>query len=315
MDIVLVLLGLAIILALAVLILTLYIYNIKKSLKNVLLVMNDIKKGNANRKVLARNGDITSDICYQLNEIVSKYHSRIIDLKESEKTYKQLMTNLSHDVRTPLTSLIGYLDVICNKVVDDAEKDGYIEIARNKAYNLKDFVDELFEWLRLDSKERSFCFESLDINEMTRSILTDWISIFEKNSITLQVNIPETECNISLDINAYTRMINNIIQNSLEHSGGNHIDISMMRKNDTIIINISDNGRGIAEKEIPFIFDRLYKCDKSRSRKGNGLGLSIVKELAAAHHGTISAASIPKERTTFTITMPMNIAPREITGF
>jgi signal transduction histidine kinase len=240
---------------------------------------------------------------------VSGYNSRIIELKRSEKAYKQLMTSLSHDVRTPLTSLIGYLDAIHNKVVEGAEKDGYLEIARNKAYNLKDFIDRLFEWFKLDSKERSFYFESLDINELTRSILADWIPIFEKNSITFHVDIPETECNILLDINAYTRMINNIIQNSLDHSGGNQIDISIMQKSDTAVINIFDNGKGIAEKEIPFIFDRLYKCDKSRSHKGSGLGLFIVKELAAAHHGTISAASISDEKTTFTITLPMEKVP------
>ena len=303
-----ILLGLVIILTVAVLILTAYIHNIRKSLKNMLLVLNDIEKGNANRKVLAGDGDITSDICYKLNEIVSGYNSRIVELKESEKAYKQLLTNLSHDVRTPLTSLIGYLDAIDNKVVEGAEKDGYMEIARNKAYNLKDFIDKLFEWFKLDSKERPFYFQSIDINELTRSILADWIPVFEKNSITFHVDIPETECNILIDINAYTRMINNILQNSLDHSGGTQIDISMMQKSDTTVIIISDNGKGIAEKEIPFIFDRLYKCDQSRSRKGTGLGLSIVKELAAAHHGTISAASISKEKTAFTITLPMEKA-------
>lgn len=304
MDTVVILTGLVIILVLAVLIFAAYIHNIKKSLKNMIVVLNDIENGNANRKALVRDGDIVADICYKLNEIVSSYNTRIVVLQKSEKAYKQLLTSLSHDVRTPLTSLIGYLDAINDEIVGGAEKDGYLEIAINKAYNLKDFIDRLFEWFKLDSKERSFYFENIDINELTRSIIADWISIFEKNSVTFHVDIPEKEYNILLDINAYTRMLNNIIQNSLKHSGGTRIDISVMQNRDIATINISDNGKGISEKDINLIFDRLYKCDESRSRKGNGLGLSIVKELAVVHGGTVSAASIPKEKTTFTITLP-----------
>lgn len=305
MDTVKILLSLVILLVLVVSILVRYILNIKKALGNMLLVLENIKDGNENRRILSKGNEATADICYKINEIVANNKSKIIELKSSEKAYKQLLTSLSHDVRTPLTSLIGYLDAIHNKIVDGTEKDEYLEIARNKAYDMKEFVDMLFEWFKLDSKERRFYFEDTDINELTRSILTDWIPVFDKNAIACHVEISEEEYNLPIDINAYTRIINNIVHNSMVHSGGNQIDISIIKKNDTIVISISDNGKGIEEKEIQHIFERLYKCDKSRSHKGSGLGLSIVKELVSAHHGIISVSSISHEKTTFAVILPI----------
>lgn len=305
MDTLKILFALVILLMLTVAILISYILNIKKALANMLLVLENIKNGNENRKILSKSNEITADICYKINEIVANNKSKIIKLKTSEQAYKQLLTSLSHDVRTPLTSLIGYLDAIHNKIVDGTEKDEYLEIARNKAYDMKEFVDMLFEWFKLDSKERTFHFENTDINELTRSILVDWIPVFDKNAIASHVNISDEEWNLLVDINAYVRIINNIIQNSIVHSGGNQIDISIIKKNNTIVISISDNGKGIEEKEMQHIFERLYKCDKSRSHKGSGLGLSIVKELVSVHHGIISVSSISYEKTTFAVILPI----------
>lgn len=306
MDTIKILTIIIILLAFTVVILLFKIIGIRKKHIDISQILDEIKDGNSNRKILTRDNEIISHICYKINEIIETYTSRIVELEKSDKAYKKLMTSLSHDVRTPLTSLIGYLDAIHNNVVEGAEKDEYIEIARSKAYNLKDFVDMLFEWFKLDSKERTFHFENADINELTRSIAADWIPIFDKNSIRFNIDIPEAECCASLDVLAYTRIINNILQNSVLHSGGSEIAISIIQNNENIELNISDNGKGIAEKELPFIFDRLYKCDESRSSSGNGLGLSIVKELVTAHLGSISVSSIPYEKTTFTIILPEN---------
>jgi len=305
MDITHVLIALIIVLALAVLMLSGYIIHTRQSLSRMLQVLDDIEKGNHNRKILLKDKEAIADIGYKINGIVDNYNARIIELKEAEKAYKQLLTSLSHDVRTPLTSLIGYLDAIHNEVVKGDEKDNYLDIARNKAYNLKEFVDILFEWFKLDSKERTFQFENTDINELTRYILTDWIPVFDKNRIAYGIHILDTECQMSLDPNAYTRIINNLIHNMLEHSGGDRIEIGVHCNNDVVSITVSDNGKGIENKHLPHVFDRLYKCDESRTHIGNGLGLAIVKELVSAHQGKISVSSIPNEKTTFTINLPL----------
>lgn len=307
MDMVKILFLLVIVLVLLVIILLCKIISIRRKHKDISQILDEIKAGNSNRKIIS-SGKITDDIGYKINDIVEDYSTKLIKLEKSDISYKKLMTSLSHDVRTPLTSLIGYLDAIQSKVVDEEEKDQYIEIARNKAYNLKNLIDMLFEWVKLDSKEREFHFENIDINEFTRDIIIDWIPIFEKNAVSFNVDILETEYNVYLDVVAYTRIINNIIQNSLQHGECSEIGIKIIQKDSTIIINIYDNGRGIDEKEIPYVFERLYKCDESRSNKGSGLGLSIVKELVNAHHGSIYVTSILNKKTTFTITLPINMS-------
>ena len=129
--------------------------------------LEDIKSGNPNRRVLARKSDMTKRICYAINEIAVKNQSQLIQQKQSEQAYKRLMTSLSHDVKTPLASLFGYLDAVENGLVAGEEKEAYIHVAVEKACHLKHFVEALFEWVKLDAKEQVFHFELCDFNELT----------------------------------------------------------------------------------------------------------------------------------------------------
>lgn len=264
----------------------------------------DIKTGNLNRRVLARKNDMTKQICYDINEIALENQARFIQQKQAEQSYKRLMTSLSHDVKTPLASLVGYLEAIEHGLVVGEEKEEYIHVASDKAYRLKDFVISLFEWVKLDAREQIFHFELVDLNEMTRNIIADWVSTFENNSLKYEIEIPETEYFIRIDPNAYTRILNNLLQNIMVHSKATQILLNIIESNQQAIITLTDNGRGILPEKIPHIFERMYQCDDSRSSKGNGLGLSIAKELVNAHKGTINVASTPNFETTFTITLP-----------
>lgn len=264
----------------------------------------DIKTGNLNRRVLARENDMTKQICYDIDEIALENQARFIQQKQAEQSYKRLMTSLSHDVKTPLASLVGYLEAIEHGLVVGEEKEEYIHVASDKAYRLKDFVISLFEWVKLDAREQIFHFELVDLNEMTRNIIADWVSTFENNSLKYEIEIPETEYFIRIDPNAYTRILNNLLQNIMVHSKATQILLNIIESNQQAIITLTDNGRGILPEKIPHIFERMYQCDDSRSSKGNGLGLSIAKELVNAHKGTINVASTPNFETTFTITLP-----------
>ena len=120
--------------------------------------LTDMKNGNLNRRVLARESDLTKQICYDINEIAMSSQSRLIQQKQSEQAYKRLMTSLSHDVKTPLASLVGYLEAVESKMVTGAEQEEYIQVAAEKAHHLKDFVTALFEWVKLDAREQIFQF-------------------------------------------------------------------------------------------------------------------------------------------------------------
>ncbi len=283
------------------------LYRIRDQLSLIQDALTDIKNGNLNRRVLARESDQTKQICYDINEIAMSSQARLIQQKQSQQAYKRLMTSLSHDVKTPLASLVGYLEAVESKMVTGAEQEEYIQVATEKAYHLKDFVTALFEWVKLDAGEQIFHFELCDLNEQSRSIMADWVPLLENNNFTYEIEIPETEYIMRLDPTAYTRILNNLLQNILTHSGGSHISLTVTETEQQAKIMVADNGKGISAAELPHIFERMYQCDHSRSAKGNGLGLSIAKELVSVHKGTITAAGAPGAGTAFTITLPKGL--------
>lgn len=266
--------------------------------------LEDIKNGNLNRRVLAMESDMTREICYGINEIAINSQSRLIQQKQSEQAYKRLMASLSHDVKTPLASLVGYLEAIESKLVVGEEKDEYIHVASDKAHSLKHFVENLFEWVKLDSREQIFRFEIFDLNELSRNLIADWIPILENSHFKYEFDIPETEYSIRIDATAYTRILNNLLQNIITHSGGDNMALRIFENEHQAKIVITDNGKGISSDNLPHIFGRMYQCDHSRAAKGNGLGLAIAKELVSVHKGTITADSTPGTETIFTIILP-----------
>ena len=149
------------------------IRQVKKKIKETLGVLAEIRQGNGNRRILAATSELTAPIAYEINDIVSSYEKELASLRKAEETNKQLMTSLSHDVRTPLTTLIGYLDAVHKGIVTGREKDEYTEIARHKAYDLKEYIDVLFDWFKLNSGEFVLMNDVVEAAELTRDILIE----------------------------------------------------------------------------------------------------------------------------------------------
>lgn len=279
---------------------------IKGQLREIENALSEISGGNGNRRLLAKHNDLTAPLSYQINQIVSSYEAQIAAMRRTDEMNKQLMTSLSHDVRTPLTTLIGYLDAVQRGIVSGKEREDYVRIAQRKAHDLKDYIDTLFDWFKLNSNELQFDIRPLEVMELTREILKDWIPIFEEKRIIYDIYIPDVPCVVNLDADAYRRVLNNLIQNVVAHSQAEHIEITLKTDGEKFLLCVSDNGIGISQGDLPHIFDRLYKCDMGRSEKGSGLGLSITKQIVEKLGGSISAESVPKEKTVFTVQFNIN---------
>ena len=285
-------------------------------------VLDDIKKGNGNRKILSKDEDNFSEIIYKINEIVYLYEEKLIEFRKMENANNQLLTSLSHDIRTPLTSIIGYTDAIKKELLKNGLNDkydlqnviennntlennnvieNYIDIVREKSYSLKEYLDNVFDWFKLNSNEFYLDLKDTEITELSRNIIKSWIVIFEEKDIDFDIEIEEKEIICNLDQNAYARVINNIIQNAVEHSKTKKIQISIKESNRKIFITIKDFGVGIEPDDLEHIFDRLYKCDKARNKVGSGLGLYITKELVEKMNGCINVKSEVGEGTEFEI--------------
>lgn len=279
----------------------------KKQISEMLDALSDIKNGNGNRRILAKTHELAAPLAYEINDIILSYENKLSTFRQAEEANKQLMTSLSHDVRTPLTTLIGYLDAAHKGIVTEKERDNYIEIARQKSHDLKDYIDVLFDWFKLNSNEFVMNIDTVEAAELTRNILIDWIPIFEDRQIVYAVTIPEQPFFVRLDPDGYMRILNNLIQNVITHSHGDKMEFSLCKYENDIKITISDNGIGIKTKDLEHIFERLYKCDKGRSEKGSGLGLSIAHQLTEKMNGKITAESEPEHGTIFTLRFPLTV--------
>lgn len=261
-----------------------------------------IVKETTGQKLFIKGNGILAEIHFELNEILEKSHRQFLELKQAEKANQQILTNLSHDVRTPLASLIGYLEALDNGKAEDW--DAYIHVAYRKALDLKELADVLFEWFQIHSGERLYRMECYDINELTREMIIEFLPLMERNRITLEVNISEEEWFLRMDQVAYKRMVRNLICNAIQHGKCNLIRMEILRRKDGVIISVFNNGVAIPKDKIEFVFERCYQCDAARSGGGNGLGLAIVKELVTAMGGVVSVESLAGYGSTFYLEFP-----------
>lgn len=278
----------------------------RRQIKEIAEALADVKNGNGNRRVLANPSQLLSPLIYEINDIILAYEEQIAVFHQTDETNKQLMTSLSHDVRTPLTTLIGYLDAVHKGVVTGTEREEYIEISRRKAYDLKGYIDVLFDWFKLNSDEFAMTIQRTEAAELTRNILIDWIPLLEDQNIEYSIEIPNQAVIANLDPDSYLRIINNLLQNVITHSQADSVDILLTKREDIMQLSISDNGVGIGKEDLKQIFSRLYKCDKSRSDKGSGLGLSIAYQLTEKMGGQLSVESSSGQGATFILTLPLS---------
>ena len=281
-----------------------YILHIRKQLGEWLGFLKNLNKAPERNSLVKGNG-ILADINFELNRILEESRRQFVKLQRAERANQQLLTDLSHDVRTPLASLTGYLESLdsCNA----PEQEEYIHVAYRKALDLQELVDLLFQWFKLTSDEPRYQMRDYDINELTREVIIEQIPILEKRQVSLSADIPDDEWLVRADKMAYARIINNLLSNAMKHGRCSLIELAVRRREEEILVFVSNDGASIPEKELPFIFDRLYKCDSARSESGSGLGLAIVRELAEAMSGKITAESVPGGKTTFCLILPFPV--------
>lgn len=262
-------------------------YRMKNEIGEIKELLKDVVKGNMDRRIIVKQQSVLAEVCFMMNEIIEMNKQILVSRDAVERENNQLMTSLSHDIRTPLTSIIGYLDALSYQYVNQELSKDFIEITRKKAYLLKGYIDNLFQWFKLNSGEQIFIPQDMDIVETVKIILANWIVVFEKNNIQYDFFTEIENLVLCIDHNILERILNNLIQNVVEHSGASCINVIIKNDNVKCYIIIEDNGIGIAEKEQERIFERLYKCDEARENKGSGLGLAIVKKLIDLMEGQI----------------------------
>lgn len=230
----------------------------------------------------------------ELRELAENINFMSAELEKEDRKRSEFLTNISHDLRTPLTTILGYIDIIKkDKLNSKEELNKYISIIERKGEYLRTMLEDFFEYSKLTSKDIVLNYENLELNELGRQIFEDEESEFDEKSLKLEVELSKEPVYIYGDPDLIGRAVNNIISNSLKYSKTNtvvKIKISKEILNNVsygvfLVSNIPKDT--VSEEEVNSFFERLYKKDQSRHEEGSGLGLSIVKDIVKLHGGSI----------------------------
>lgn len=262
---------------------------IKKELKNIL---NQLK--NYNIRKTEKKIDITlldkdiEKMTIEINNLIDLHALSNIEKKSAERELKQAIANISHDLRTPLTSILGYIQLIEKPEVTDEERKEYLAIAKDRAKRLQILLNDFFELSVIESVDHSLKFEKLGLNSIVEEIAINLYDQFNEQQIVPSIKIPQEQMNIIGDESAIKRVIENLVINAIRYSDGN-VSITLERNNTKINLTISIDVKDITEKDVELFFNRFYTADQTRSGKGTGLGLSIAKALMDKMNGKLSA--------------------------
>jgi signal transduction histidine kinase len=253
---------------------------------------------------------LSTDMGGEIGDLYRKYEDMRLRLKESaednqsrDMAGRELVSNISHDLKTPITAIIGYVEGILDGVADTSEKmDKYIRTIYVKAGDMNQLIDELTIYSGVDNNRIPYNFHRLNVSDYFRDCVEEVGVDLEEKKIRLEyTNLIPVDTYIIADPEQLKRVMNNIIDNSVKYMDKEQgrISITLANEEDSIRVDIADNGRGIASKDLLKIFDRFYRSDSSRNSAtgGSGIGLSIVKKIIEAHGGYIWASSTEGEGT------------------
>ncbi|MBQ7067234.1 MAG: HAMP domain-containing histidine kinase [Lachnospiraceae bacterium] len=246
----------------------------------------------------------------EIGTLYNNYEDMRLKLKEStqitidnEKKNKELVSNISHDLKTPITAIKGYVEGIMDGIADTPEKmDKYIQTIYNKAIDMDRLINELTLYSGISSNRIPYNFHRINVREYFNDCIEEVGLDLDSRNIKLNYdNLVDEKTRIIADPEQLRRVINNIIGNSIKYMDKEEciIEIRILDQIDSVRIEIEDNGKGISQKDLPRIFERFYRTDSSRNstKGGSGIGLSIVKKIVEDHGGYIWATSKENEGT------------------
>lgn len=266
---------------------------------------DSITAGNLNVSVTAETEDEIGELCTAFEAMRIKLKGQIEQNMQTEKDSKELISNISHDLKTPMTSIKGYVEGLMDGVADTPEKrDRYIRTIYNKVNDMNTLVDELFLYAKLDSNAVTYSFIKLNAGDYFQDCAEELSLDLSEQGVDFGFfNYMDPDVIIIADPEQLKRVISNIIGNSVKYASPDRdlqISLRLSEEEEFIRVEIEDNGKGIAKKELPLVFERLYRTDASRnsSKGGSGLGLSIAKKIIEEHGGKIWAQSTENVGTT-----------------
>ncbi len=242
----------------------------------------------------------------EVQELAQAFNSMASDLEQAEQLRRNLVADVAHELRTPLSNIRGYLEAIRDRIMKpDAAT---IHSLDEEAMLLSRLVDDLQELTLAEAGELKLVYQSEDIAELIKQAVTPWQPSVAAKEMSLSLDLPDKLPPVNIDWQRISQVLHNLLENALAHtSKGGTITVTATRQGANIQVSVSDTGEGIPVEDLPNIFERFYRVDKSRARAtgGSGLGLTIAKRLIEAHGGNIEAQSELGRGSRFSFTVPI----------
>lgn len=290
-------------LLLAVVLYQRYAFNkgIQDKLKHISDKLSDILDRDSDEKVMVfTDNKVFTDMIGQINRMLLDRQKIKTDFIRQEISVKKMLSNISHDIKTPLTVILGYLEIMG---MEDKENETLKKVEA-KAKQVMELINQFFTLAKLEAGDVSIRLTKIDINEVCRESVLGFYELLLQKEFTVDLWIPDHPFFVQGDKESIDRILNNLLSNAIRYgSDGNYIGL-FLREEDTFIdIDVMDKGKGIEKEFATSVFERLYTMEDSRNRQiqGNGLGLTIAKNLAKQMGGDILLESEPNVRTVFTL--------------
>lgn len=271
-----------------IILLIIYIYILKREVRHISKQLSSCKAGSGKKNI-----DITlidKDIevlSVTINEYITFQENHKIDIEVRERKLKDSIASISHDLRTPLTSIKGYYRLLMNKPFSEEDEE-YMDIINKKVAMLEMLINEFFELSIYESDTYQMDMSSVDLTAITTEVLMEHYNMIHTSPIEFTAHIPNNPLYICGDRIACERIIQNLISNMLRYATHEAV-LTLKSENNKIYLVMKNQAEEISEEVIRNMFDRFYKSDQARSHKGTGLGLYIVKSLVDKMNGTVSA--------------------------
>lgn len=271
------------------------LYFLQKEIKRATRQLSDLNKDITDKKVDIRFFDRDIEkLAKEINNQIDLTKKAKAEKSLTENELKQAISYISHDIRTPMTSILGYMQLLESDEITPEIRKEYTSIVKNSAGRLKVLLEDFFELSIIEQADYPVKIEVIKLNHLIVEVLVAFYEEFNKGNIEPTITIPGHDIIITADPSAVKRVIENLVVNAIRHSS-EHVTIQLEKLNTSILLTISNSVTQLSEQDLHHMFDRFYKADQTRIGKGTGLGLPIAKSLMGKMNGNLTAELIENQ--------------------
>lgn len=284
-------------------------------LDHIIGELHYIAQGHLEHRIPFRVNGNQQHVITSVNALVDTITQAMQEERASEKSKDELITNVSHDLRTPLTSIIGYLGLIEDHQYQSEEDIvKYSHIAYDKAKQMKDLVEDLFEYTKVQQHGAPVNLMTVDLGQLLEQVGASFELEADKKGMAINVTCEPSPLSITADPEKLGRLFSNLVANALKYGyGASYIHLTAKQLGEKVVITVADDGEKIPAESVKHLFERFYRVESSRNKAtgGTGLGLAIVQSIVELHHGSVTARSDDQE-TAFVVTLPVKQVQKEV---